>query len=306
MSIFTDNININQNKIKVNKEDKEEEEEEKKKEHFNDNDEKKDMKEYIKKKNNTLDRKIVIVNNYAIINQNRIVLLKYGFYFLIILNITYVAVSFNILPKILATMVLSLLSFVFCIFIIVIILKNNRLYNINMEEKYYPKKNPYNLLHYFNKNKKCDASSVVLKKKNKHVQTLENLLLEIKRLAMRFDMYDDAKNADTHLKMIYDHKYENAPFSYKGSEQAILDEITLHNDILTNLKVKITNDLQKKLIELKNKSNQYKKNMELALTSIQQDKKDKLDKDKIYKMEQYKFNMALKQINDMQNHLNRL
>ena len=164
MSIFTDNININQNKIKVNKEDKEEEEE-KKKEHFNDNDAKKDMKEYIKKKNNTLDRKIVIVNNYAIINQNRIVLLKYGFYFLIILNITYVAVSFNILPKILATMVLSLLSFVFCIFIIVIILKNNRLYNINMEEKYYPKKNPYNLLHYFNKNKKCDASSVVLKKK---------------------------------------------------------------------------------------------------------------------------------------------
>ena len=248
----------------------------------------------------------MIVNNYAIINQNRILLLKYGFYFLIILNIAYIAVSFNILPKILATMALSLLSLVFCIFIIVIILKNSRLYKINMEEKYYPKKNPYNVLHYFNKKKKCDGTSVVLKKKNKHVQTLENLLLEIKRLAIRFDMYDDAKNADIHLKMIYDHKYENAPYSYKGTEQEILDEIKLHNDILTNLKVKITNDLQKQLIELKNKSNQYKKNMELALTSIQTDKKDKLDKDKLYKMEKYKFNMALKNINDMQQNLNRL
>ena len=305
MSIFTDNININNNKIKDDTEQGEKEPK-KEQEHFNDKDAKKDMKEYIKKKNNTLDRKIVIVNNYAIINQNRILLLKYGFYFLIILNIAYIAVSFNILPKILATMVLSLLSLVFCIFIIVIILKNSRLYKINMEEKYYPKKNPYNVLHYFNKNKKCDGTSVVLKKKNKHVQTLENLLLEIKRLAIRFDMYDDAKNADIHLKMIYDHKYENAPYSYKGTEQEILDEIKLHNDILTNLKVKITNDLQKQLIELKNKSNQYKKNMELALTSIQTDKKDKLDKDKLYKMEKYKFNMALKNINDMQQNLNRL
>ena len=305
MSIFTDNININNNKIKDDTEQGEKEPK-KEQEHFNDKEAKKDMKQYIKKKNNTLDRKIVIVNNYAIINQNRILLLKYGFYFLIILNIAYIAVSFNILPKILATMVLSLLSLVFCIFIIVIILKNSRLYKINMEEKYYPKKNPYNVLHYFNKKKKCDGTSVVLKKKNKHVQTLENLLLEIKRLAIRFDMYDDAKNADTHLKMIYDHKYENAPYSYKGTEQEILDEIKLHNDILTNLKVKITNDLQKQLIELKNKSNQYKKNMELALTSIQTDKKDKLDKDKIYKMEQYKFNMALKNINDMQHNLNRL
>ena len=305
MSIFTDNININNNKIKDDTEQGEKEPK-KEQEHFNDKDAKKDMKQYIKKKNNTLDRKIVIVNNYAIINQNRILLLKYGFYFLIILNIAYIAVSFNILPKILATMVLSLLSLVFCIFIIVIILKNSRLYKINMEEKYYPKKNPYNVLHYFNKNKKCDGTSVVLKKKNKHVQTLENLLLEIKRLAIRFDMYDDAKNADIHLKMIYDHKYENAPYSYKGTEQEILDEIKLHNDILTNLKVKITNDLQKQLIELKNKSNQYKKNMELALTSIQTDKKDKLDKDKLYKMEKYKFNMALKNINDMQQNLNRL
>ena len=77
MSIFTDNININNNK---KKEDTEQEEKEPKKEqeHFNDKDAKKDMKEYIKKKNNTLDRKIVIVNNYAIINQNRILLLKYG------------------------------------------------------------------------------------------------------------------------------------------------------------------------------------------------------------------------------------
>ena len=276
-------------------------------EHFDDALAKKDMNNYIKKKQNTLDRKIVMTNNYSIIHQNRIVLLKYAFYFLIILNTVYIGVTLYIIPKFIAYSVLSFLVIVFFVLVVIIILKNSRLYNINMEEKYYPKHNPYNLLHYLTKKKKCNKNSVHLKKTNQHVQTLERILLEIKRLSLKFEMYDEAKNASTHLQMMDDHKYKkNAIYSYKANEQELLDEIKVHNDILKNVRIAITNKLHTKLEDLRRKSDTYKKNMETVLTDIQNDNTDKINKNKTYKMEQYKLTMVTKHINQLQKDLNRL
>ena len=290
MSIFTHNINYSEqyenkdsNKIEhyVNKE-------------VNDN-----MDKYIKKKNDTLDRKIVMTNNYAIINQNHIQLLKYFLYVLIIMNIMYIGITFHIIPKILASMVLSILSIIFLFVMIIIILKNKRLYKINMEEKYYPKHNPYNLLHYFKKQSTCDQPSAY-NITNTKLDTLEDIIKKTKQIAIQFDKFQVAKQSNDELKLINDHKHENAPYGPYKNDDEIYSEIVIHTTKINNLKDAIINEQKLQITNLTLKSQEYKKKMEESLLSIKQDKEDKQTYRLTYNENQYKFNEIIKNINDLE------
>tara|TARA_B110001450_G_scaffold234984_1_gene239326 strand:- start:1947 stop:2894 length:948 start_codon:yes stop_codon:yes gene_type:complete len=315
MSLFTNNLETNKNLFNEDHDEYDEHDTEthkrvsttqQNKEHFDDAAAKSDMNKYISKKNDTLDRKIVMTNNYGIINENRIRLVKYLFYFLVILNMLYVCVTLGFVPYVAASFIVSIFVVIFIVLVAITILKNSRLYKIDMEEKYYPKHNPYNLLHYFNKKKKCGSESVQLKKKNEHLRTLEQILLETKRLSVKFELYDKAKQASGELKLMDDHKYENAPYGPYNNEKHILDELEWHNNNLKEIKETINKKLTHALESLQTKSNEYKKKMQLILTDIQNDKTDKINKKKYYNIEQYKFNMAIKNINELQKDLHRL
>ena len=299
MSIFTKNIKTNENFVSKHSPHIE---------HYDNKDVQKNMHLYIKKKNDILDRKIVLVNNYSIINQNHITLLKYFFYVLIIMNIIYAGVTFSVIPKIIASMVLSCIAVIFFVLVIITILKNSRLYKINMEEKYYPKHNPYNLLHYLTKKKPCAGTdSAHLKKKNTYLDTLQKLLLEIKKLSSKFELYTYTNAAAKELQLINKHALiDTSIYGPYADEAQILTELDKHTRTLQDLKFEIKTKENEKIQKFKTDLALYKKNMELANSSIQKDKHDKQHFKKLYTENKYKFNMMVKNIQSIEKNLKHL
>jgi len=296
MSIFTNNIKTKENFVSKHSPNIE---------HYDNKDVKKNMHLYIKKQNDILDRKIVLVNNYSIINQNHITLLKYFVYGLIIMNIIYAGVTFRVMPKIIASMVLSCIAVVFFVLVIITILKNSRLYKINMEEKYYPKHNPYNLLHYLTKKEPCAGTdSANLIQKNKYLDTLQKLLLEIKKLSAKFELYTYTTAAAKELQLINKHALiDTAIYGPYANEAQISIELDKHTRTLQDLKLEIKTKENEKIQHLKADLATYKKNMELANSSIQKDTHDKQQFKKMYTENKYKFNMMIKNIKSIEKSL---
>jgi hypothetical protein len=270
-----------------------------------------DMKKYIDKKTDTLDRQIIMTNNYSIINKNNVTVLKYLTIVLFIMNVVYVGVKFRIIHKSIAPLCMSILTVIFVFILMIIVIKNKRLYKMDMEQKYYPKTNPYNILDKLKKKNgnECDVvSNINLSDfSSSELDNLKKILENIKKTIIDNQLFSDPKNSETYniyikdintlLKSITHFDYIDNQYGPYTSVNEIDIEIKKWREISTTIDSDIVSINTIRLADLKNQQNNYNNKLKEILDNLKKKESNNLYNKTLYKKNKKYYDKTTYEIN---------
>ena len=270
-----------------------------------------DMKKYIDKKTDTLDRQIIMTNNYSIINKNNVTVLKYLTIVLFIMNVVYVGVKFRIIHKSIAPLFMSILTVIFVFILMIIVIKNKRLYKMDMEQKYYPKTNPYNILNKFKKKNgnECDAVSDINLSdfSSSELDNLKKILENIKKTIIDNQLFSDPKNSEmyniyikdinTLLKSITHFDYIDNQYGPYNNVNEIDIEIKKWGQISTTIDNDIVSINTTRLVDLKDQQNNYNNKLKEILDNLKKKESNNLYNKTLYKKNKKYFDKTTYEIN---------
>ena len=256
---------------------------------------------FMKNKLNTLDRKLIMVDNYSILNQNHIFIVKMFTIILLIMNVIYIGIYFKILPKTISSAVLSLLSIIFFIYLIVTIFKNSRLYRINKNYIYYSRDNPVDITKKLFPNK-CDKPGH-LEGSGTTLEALIDLLTTLKDTAVKYEEYGEAQIYYKKLVYILDNVTDSDIYGPFENDEEINYEIRKYSKDLERLKEKIRKHLKHKIKMLQEKAEEFKILMKKNLEKIETDVDDKEKDKEQYKLNERKYNLVMIRIHEIKKKL---
>ena len=107
----------------------------------------------------------------------------------------YTLITFKFLPKIVGSIILAVVSVIFFIVLMVVIVKNIRLYRIDRSGTYYQRDNPL-----FMFKKKCIKPSYI-EGSNSSLESLIDVLTNNKNIAIEYEEYGEAQRF--HMRLVY-------------------------------------------------------------------------------------------------------
>tara|TARA_B110001450_G_C17628119_1_gene484073 strand:- start:25 stop:1008 length:984 start_codon:yes stop_codon:yes gene_type:complete len=251
---------------------------------------------FMNNKLHTLDRKLVLTTNYRIINQNHIFILKMVTALLLIMISVYMCIQFKFLPKSIAAIILIILSVIFYIALIIVIIKNILLYRINKTNIYYPKENPMDIRRFFKK--KC-VKPTFLEGSGVPLESLIDILTELKDIAIKYEEYEKAKQFYAELVYILDNINENDMYGPFNSDKEIEAEIRKYSEDLENLKQLIKKNTKTKIDYLDKQKKKFKTSMAMYKKNMKKGNKDKDKLKAAYKELEQKYNFIVQRIDKL-------
>ena len=259
-------------------------------------------KTFMNNKLNTLDRQLIIIDNYAILNKNHIFIMKLFTALLIIMIIVYVCIQFKFLPKTIASVILSFLSVIFLVVLLITIVKNIRLYRLNKHDIYYPRHNPLDISkRLFKKN--CSKPSF-LEGSGTPLEALVDLLTNIKDTAVKYEEYGEAQKFYTELVYILDNISESKSYGPFNNKEEIQIEIIKYSQDLEQLKKRIRNNIQRNIKSLKAKAKEFRRLMKRNIKTIEEDTDNDEESKVNYKTNERKYNMIMIRIQQLKDKKN--
>ena len=260
-------------------------------------DDSKNNNSFINNSLDTIDRKLVIIDNYAIINKHHIFILKLFTVILVIMLGIYVGIHYKKLPKIIGMIALSFLSIVFYFILIIVIVKNLLLYRINRNDIYYPRNNPLDLRKKFF-TKEC-AKPNYINNTNTPLEKLIDILTNLKNTAVTYKLYDEAYKYYSELVYIIDNINENEKYGPFSSDIEINKKIIFFSKDDEVLEKKIKTNINNRVALLRKQAKKIKQNMLRYSESVINQEESKEKKKADYLLQEKKYNSIMKSIRDL-------
>tara|TARA_B110000211_G_scaffold86012_1_gene100925 strand:+ start:1500 stop:2510 length:1011 start_codon:yes stop_codon:yes gene_type:complete len=257
----------------------------------------KNKNSFINSSLDTLDRKLIIIDNYAIINKHHIFILKLFTIILVIMLGIYVGIHFKKIPKIIGMIALTILSIVFYFILIIVIVKNSLIYRINRNDIYYPKDNPLDLRKKFF-TKKC-AKPDHINNSNTSLEKLIDILTNLKNTAVTYKLYDEAYKYYSELVYIIDNITENEQYGPFANDVEINKKIDFYSKDDEVLEKKIKTNMNNRITILRKQSKKIKQNMLRYSELVINQEENKEKKKAQYLLQEKKYNSIMKSIRDL-------
>ena len=249
---------------------------------------------FITNKLNILDRQVIILNNYSIINKNHIYIFKMFTVILVIMIAIYALITYKVIPKIIASIILALLSIIFYFLLLNVIIKNIRLYRMNREDIYYPKDNPMNIYKTLF-GKKC-VKPAYLDGSDTLLESLIDILKEAKEFAITYNEFDYAQSFHNELMYILDNVSKSNSTGPFENDDEIVQEITKYTEDLEDLRSIVKQKQKKRIANLKKQADIIKRTMAEYSDKIDEEKDDEENTMMDYKLNEKKYNEIIRQI----------
>ena len=173
------------------------------------------------------------------------------------------------------------------------IIKNILLYRINKENIYFPKDNPMDIRRFFKK--RC-VKPTFLEGSNVPLESLIDILTELKDIAVKYEEYEKAKQFYTELVYILDNINDKDIYGPFNSNKEIETEIRKYSEDLNNLKKLIKQNTKKKLKQLRTQKKNFKATMKIYKQNMEKDHQNRDQLRAEYKELEQKYNFIVQRI----------